>query len=294
VQEEERGKAETHLVEQAGHYDPVQLGKLGQRIRAHLDPDGTLLDERQAVARRELSFIPDLDGTVLLRGRLDAEAAAIVQAVLSPLATPLPADAHGVKDPRSPARRNADALVDAARMLLNTASLPTEGGQRPHLAITIRLSDLTDQTGTADLDTTGGQITAAAARRTACDATIIPIVLGAHSEPLDIGRASYAVPTPMRRALIARDRGCAFPGCDRPPHWCAAHHLLHWANGGPTALCNLVLVCDAHHRVVHAQEWTITIIDGHPHFTPPRWLDPHQTPLRNTLHHPPSGTEYAA
>jgi hypothetical protein len=286
IEEDERGRVETHLVEQAEDYDPTQLGKLARRIRAHIDPDGTLLDERQAVARRELSFSGDLDGTVRLRGRLDAEGAAIVQAVLSPLAAPRPADGAGLKDTRSPARRRADALVDAARMLLNTGTLPTEGGQRPHLAITIPLADLTDQTGTADLEATGDQITAAAARRTACDATIIPIVLGAHSEPLDIGRASYAVPQPMRRALINRDRGCAFPGCDRPPGWCAAHHILHWVDGGCTALCNLVLLCDAHHCTVHAEEWHITIIDGHPHFTPPRWIDPQQKPLRNTMHNP--------
>src|SRR5258705_8706836 len=119
-------------------------------------------------------------------------------------------------------------------------------------------ADLLEEIGPADLEPPGGQIPAAAARRTACDANIIPIVLGAHSEPLDVGRASYSVPTPMRRALINRDRGCAFPGCDRPPHWCAAHHILHWLDGGHTALLNLVLLCDAHHSVVHAEEWHIT------------------------------------
>ena len=284
---------ETHLVGEAGHYDPVQLGKLAQRIRAHLDPDGTLLDERQAVARRELSFIPDLDGTVLLRGRLDAEGAAIVQAALSPLAAPAPADAQGVKDPRSPARRRADALVQAARMLLDAGDLPTQGGQRPHVTITIPLADLTEESGTADLNTTGGLVTATAARRTACDANIIPIVLGAHSEPLDIGRASYSVPQPMRRALITRDKGCAFPGCDRPPNWCAAHHIVHWANGGHTALSNLVLLCDAHHSLVHTEDWQIRITNGHPEFIPPPWIDPNRKPLRNTMHHPHT-TEHAA
>jgi hypothetical protein len=295
VREEKRGNVETYLVEQAEDYDPVQLGRLARRIRAYLDPDGSLLDERQAVARRELSFSPDLDGTVRLRGRLDAEGAAIVQAALSPLAAPRPADAAGLKDPRTPARRRADALVDAARMLLNAGDLPTEGGQRPHLVVSIGLADLIAETGTADLDATGGQVTATAARRTACDANIIPIVLGAKSEPLDVGRASYEVPQPMRRALIARDRGCAFPGCDRPPGWCAAHHILHWVDGGHTALCNLVLLCDAHHSVAHAEEWQITIIDGHPHFIPPRWIDPQQKPLRNTLHHTPQhDTDHAA
>jgi hypothetical protein len=303
VEDTVRAGVEAQLVGHATQFDPVQLVKLAHRVRAHLDPDGTLLDERQAVARRELSFVPDLDGTVAIRGRLDAEAAATVQAALDPLAAPLPADEQGVKDPRTPARRRADALVQAARLLLDAGALPTQGGQRPHLTVTITLDDLrgnTDSgttdagttdpagtgTGTADLDTGAGTITAAAARRIACDAHTIPVVLGGRSEPLDVGRASYTVPQPMRRALIARDRGCTFPGCDRPPGWCDAHHIIHWADGGPTALTNLALLCDTHHRLIHAQEWHIRVADGHPEFIAPRWLDPHQTPLRNTIHHP--------
>ena len=294
--QEVRSEVEARLVGDAADLDPVQLRKAAHRIRTHLDPDGTLAEERQAVARRELSFNPDLDGTVRLRGRLDAEAAAVVQAALDPLAAPLPADpTTAAKDPRSPARRNADALVQAARMLLERGDLPTQGGQRPHLAVTIRLTDLIDALGVADLDSTGGSgISAEAARRLACDAQIIPAVLGAHSEPLDIGRGSYVVPAAIRRALIIRDKGCAFPGCDRPPSWCAVHHILHWANGGPTALHNTVLLCDFHHDRVHAQDWHIRIADGHAEFTPPRWLGHTRTPLRNTMHHPPTGTETAA
>jgi hypothetical protein len=109
---------------------------------------------------------------------------------------------------------------------------------------------------------------------------------------LDVGRAAYTVPQPMRRALIARDQGCAFPGCDRPSNWCEAHHIVHWADGGPTTLTNLALLCDSHHRLIHAQDWNIGIVDGHPEFIPPRWVDPDQTPIRNTIHHP--HIEYAA
>jgi hypothetical protein len=284
---ETRDSVEALLVADAADLDPTQLVKVGQRIRAYLDPDGSLLDERQAKARRELSFSPDLDGTVLIRGRLDAEGAATVQAALEPLAKPASADpATGQKDPRSPARRRADALVHGAQKLLDTGDLPTTSGQRPHLNVTIPFADLVAGIGVADLDA-GSNVTAQAARRLACDAQIIPVVLGAHSEPLDIGRAAYVVPTPMRRALIIRDKGCAFPGCDRPANWCAAHHILHWANGGPTALHNLVLLCDHHHDRVHAQDWQIRIVDGRAEFTPPAWLSHIHPPLRNTIHHPP-------
>jgi hypothetical protein len=96
---------------------------------------------------------------------------------------------------------------------------------------------------------------------------------------LDIGRLSRVVPRPMRRALVLRDRGCAFPGCGRPPRWCHAHHIRHWAHGGPTKLDNLVLLCGYHHRLVHHGGWEIDIgPNGHPRFTPPAWIDPRQVP----------------
>jgi Domain of unknown function (DUF222)/HNH endonuclease len=288
VDDEARAHVETTLVDHATRFDPAQLVKLASRVRAHLDPDGAVVDERQAVARRELSFAPGLDGTVVVRGRLDTEAAAIVQTALAPLAAPLPADPHGHKDHRSAARRRADALVQAARLLLDAGALPTQGGERPHLTVTIALTDLhaAGGAGTGDLDVGAGTITASAARRIACDAHTIPVVLGTRSEPLDVGRAAYTVPQPMRRALVTRDRGCTFPGCDRPPGWCEAHHITHWADGGQTTLTNLALLCDAHHRLIHAQDWQIRITDGRPEFTSPRWLDPDQRPIRNTIHQP--------
>src|SRR4051794_7939216 len=121
---------------------------------------------------------------------------------------------------------------------------------------------------------TGVPLSAPTARRLACDATIIPLVLGANSEPLDIGRATRLIPPAIRRALIARDRGCAFPGCRRPPRWCDAHHIKYWADGGETCLENLVLLCGHHHDLIHHSQWTVAIADGRPVFNPPAWLDP--------------------
>ncbi|HEX7747067.1 MAG TPA: HNH endonuclease signature motif containing protein, partial [Micromonosporaceae bacterium] len=90
---------------------------------------------------------------------------------------------------------------------------------------------------------------------------------------------------PIRRALALKDRGCAFPGCDRPPRWCAAHHITHWSTGGTTSPANGVLLCGRHHRVIHHDGWPVRIApDAHPEFTPPAWIDPHQQPRRNTYH----------
>lgn len=111
---------------------------------------------------------------------------------------------------------------------------------------------------------------------------MIPILLGSAGQPLDVGRATRSIPTPIRRALIARDQGCAFPGCDRPPSWCEAHHRIHWPDGGPTDLCNLCLLCGHHHAVVHHDGWSITMLDDRPWFIPPAWIDPSQIPRQHS------------
>jgi len=137
------------------------------------------------------------------------------------------------------------------------------------------LADLIAGTGTGDL-AHGGTLSAAAIRRLACDAGLIPLVLGANSEPLDVGTEERFVNRAMRRALNARAKGCVV--CGAPPAMCEAHHLVHWANGGPTTVDNLALFCKAHHIDVHHGHWTITMIDGRPVLSRPGWATP--TPTR--------------
>ncbi|HEY7606201.1 MAG TPA: HNH endonuclease signature motif containing protein [Actinomycetes bacterium] len=102
-------------------------------------------------------------------------------------------------------------------------------------------------------------------------ATLLPPTLGgAPSQPLEVGRATRVVQPAQRAALTVRDRGCVFPGCDRPLAWCEAHHLQHWLHGGPTNLANLALLCRAHHRAVHEGGWQLARgPDGRFTATPP-------------------------
>jgi hypothetical protein len=136
---------------------------------------------------------------------------------------------------------------------------------------------------TATLNT-GQPISAAQARRLACDAGVIPAVLGSNGEPLDVGRSTRTIPSAIRRALVVRDRGCIHPDCDRPPEWTDAHHVKHWIDGGPTALDNLCLLCHKHHWIVHHTAWRIVFLQGIPHVIPRPLIDPDQRPRRNTLH----------
>ncbi|NEE02198.1 HNH endonuclease signature motif containing protein [Phytoactinopolyspora halotolerans] len=143
--------------------------------------------------------------------------------------------------------------------------------------------------------THGGPISSESLRRLACDADITTVLVDQHGVPLRVGRTERLVTPGIYTALIARDRGCAFPGCTRPPAWTQAHHIVHWADGGPTDLENLVLVCTHHHRVIHHGGWEVRLgTDGHPEFLPPPWVDPDRTPRRNTRprhdHQPPPET----
>ncbi len=106
-----------------------------------------------------------------------------------------------------------------------------------------------------------GPVAPAVAIRLACDAAITRVVLGPHSRLTDVGRTTRVVPPHLRRALAARDRGCRFPGCDRPLAWCHAHHVIHWLHGGPTNHHNIIHVCAHHHHLLHEGGWTATF-DG--------------------------------
>ncbi len=119
----------------------------------------------------------------------------------------------------------------------------------------------------------------------ACDAGVVPVVLGIPSQPLDVGRSRRTLNTALRRALVVRAGGCCeMPGCDRPASWCEGHHLIHWAHGGATALGNLLLLCRRHHVLVHRPGWGIHLdAYGHPVFTPPTLIDPHRTPRPSRL-----------
>jgi Domain of unknown function (DUF222) len=116
-----------------------------------------------------------------------------------------------------------------------------------------------------------GPIGTELARALACDASVRRIVMAGRSQPLDVGRSTPVVPPGMRRAVIARDRRCRFPGCDRPPAWVDCHHVWHWVDGGPTAIWNLLSLCRRHHRLVHDERrgFGVELEDGVPVFRRP-------------------------
>ncbi len=279
---EARPGAEQILVDLARRAGPQEIITAGANLVARLDPDGNEpQDEDLKPPSGEVFLRKRDDGWWRLNGLLDPEFGARVNALFETWGQRRPADQDGNHDQRTPAQRHGDALFDAIHYAMTNDKAPTLSGDRTTVVVTIPLETLTSGLGAACMDGVT-QITARHTRMLACDAKIIPAVLGSESEPLDIGRAARTVTPGQRRALNLRDHGCAFPGCQRRPKHCEAHHIQPWSQLGDTDLDNLCLLCRYHHMVIHGQSgWTVRMAtDSHPEFIPPQYLDPLQTPRR--------------
>jgi len=207
----------------------------------------------------------------------DPVRAAAIRTVIDAKSAPLTAE-----DQRGTAERQADALAEVMRFVLDHGDtiLPSVGGERPRLNVHLQLPDLQNRARAGCLDF-GDTLHPTALRELCCDAGVVPIVLGGAGQPLDVGQSRRTIPDGLRRAVVARDRGCAHPGCDRPPSWCQVHHIREWALGGATQLENLVMLCCTHHAEIHSTDWVVRIgRDGIPEFIPPLWVDRQQRPRR--------------
>ncbi len=219
-------------------------------------------------------------------------------------------------DRRSRAQKLLDGLIGACAVAMTTGKLPSNGGLRPQLTVTIDHHELfqqlthtttsatketntpkqpnaTHQPGPRNTVSTGtatftGPIHPNTIRKIACDADILPVLLGTDSQILDIGRTTRIFPPHIRKAITARDGGCAFPDCTLPAPWCEAHHITYWSQGGTTGTNNATLLCSHHHHLIHKEHWRITIQNGVPWFIPPTQ---HRPPPNTPTQPPPHTTQ---
>ncbi len=207
---------------------------------------------------RDFALMPCADGSFELRGRLTSEDAAVLQRALD-----LAREVLGEQAPdpeRTPAQLRADALVLLADSVLVTGPCGRSTADRHEVVVHVDVACLSgDEHGVRHVE---GEtpIAVETARRLCCDAGIVPQLEGPTGELLAIGRRTRTVPPAIRRALRHRDGGCRFPGCTAT-RWVDAHHVIHWADGGPTDLDNLVLLCARHHRAVHELGFTVRHAD---------------------------------
>ncbi|MFC3895933.1 DUF222 domain-containing protein [Lentzea rhizosphaerae] len=274
-------EAEQPLVEYAREHEPRAVKSFARDLAYRLfqnDPEPGETEPELPVNRLRLHWKGD---QLEVRASLDKITGAKLEAMIDPLAKPRSTTPDEGPDPRTRPERDGDAFADLIDLMLRADRLPEHGGEPVTLTVTMNYEDLAATTGVATLDTRE-QVSAKLVRRLACNAGVIPVVLGGRSEQLDIGRKTRTFPAALRRLLVVRDKGCTFPGCDRPPKHCDAHHIRHWANGGATSIDNATLLCRHHHTLIHQSEWEVTLRDGTPIFIPPAWLDPARTPRTNT------------
>jgi hypothetical protein len=220
-------------------------------------------DNDERFEARGLHVSPTIGGMVRVDGDLDPENGQLLITALRSVEDAWVRGSEGLDD-RTPTQRRADALGEITRGWLDRADRPSVARERPHVVVSVDLEALRGGRGRSELEDVG-PISAQTARRLACDAGVSRVITRGRSEPLDVGRKTPVVPAGLRRAVVARDTGCRFPGCGRPQTWCDSHHVEHWADGGPTALGNLVLLCRPHHRAVH-DRFRVEMVDGDPMF----------------------------
>ena len=291
-----REEALTVLLEEAGRLSAEDLERAGRRILEVVDPDGVHaaderdLDRAERSAHLNRSLRIGFDGLGGGAGRFSGskEDLLLLTTVLLSLAAPQPAEpgscggddvctdlqcrtlGHSGRDLRDHGARMFDALIQLARMAQAGGLLPESHGGVAQVVVTMDHDDLREGVGQATT-TLGEDLDPTTVRRMACDADLVPTVLGADGSVLDVGRTQRLVTAAIWVALVVRDQHCAFPGCRRPPVMCHAHHVVHWIDGGPTCLDNLVLLCGSHHRILHGTPWRVRLgsSDRRPEFRAP-------------------------
>ncbi|NLJ54356.1 MAG: DUF222 domain-containing protein [Intrasporangiaceae bacterium] len=231
-------------------------------------PDMDEVEVAQEKLRR-FAFLsaPNIESAEITRYTmgLTPEQAAVIEAALGPLAKPRPNPETGEADLRTNGQRRAEALLElcsrAAAADAHAQGGPAESDACVHVSVS--LEELERRAGAGEVlgsAATGTRLGIETLRRLCCDADLIPHVLGVASESLDEGFVKRLFTRRQRRTLWRRDTECTFPGCSRPAAWTKAHHVLHWADGGPSNLDNAALLCQMHHTYVHSKRlWAVVL-----------------------------------
>jgi hypothetical protein len=323
-------RAETLILVAAAHTPPEKLRSMSETLVAQVAPSHTETPEQRgarleardarARARRCLRFGAETDGSLDFSGSLPVLDGRRLQQVVQAIADREYRSAKDTHDRRrlleTPQQRLADALstlVVAAQAVETAGSspsgtaspgLPTASPGLPaagvQLMVVLPYEELLDRASQRGVLMDGTSVSPGELRMRACDADLVPVVLGTGSTVLDVGRRHRLAPPGLRLAVALRDGGCAFPGCDTPMWHCDVHHIVPWQLGGPTNLGNLVALCRSHHRLVEprppstlvegisetADQWEVRVGSrGLPEFLPPRAVDPARVPIRTLASH---------
>ncbi|MGN6130134.1 MAG: DUF222 domain-containing protein, partial [Nocardioidaceae bacterium] len=276
-------RAEAHLVDLARSFDVPSLRRFAKRLFEVVCPQAAEVEEGRKLAAEEararriahLSMRDNGDGTVEGRFRLPTLHAAVLKKALDALTSPRRLG-EGRLDPDtgrklSQATLHGRGFMDLLEHHLNLKTMPSQHGSPFTLVVTIPLQTLLDGLGAATLET-GDRLSAGEARRLACQAGIIPMVLDGESMPLDVGRKKRCFDFHQKLVIDQRhraQRGCATSNCGRPPAYCEYHHEHPWAAGGRTDARHGIPLCPPHHHMAdHPETWNMRRnTDGSVRFT---------------------------
>ena len=285
---------EVLLVQQATQLSYQDLDRVAARLVEAIDPDGILpADEAEHRLRRFFHLKHRKDGSWAGDFRLTPDVGQKLAALLGPLTKPQttrfqtegdedsPSAKHAIADERTQGQRHHDALAAVLDAALRTDDLPSAGGTPTTLIISMSWRDFMSEHGVGTY-ADGTPVSARTARLLADQADIAFCIKGAKGAALDLYRSRRIASPAQTLALIARDAGCSFPGCDVSPHFCERHHVVAWYDGGDTNIGNLTLVCSYHHHQFAQRGWLCKInTDGLPVWIPPKWIDRQQRPILN-------------
>jgi hypothetical protein len=266
--------AEAHLVDMAPDFTPAQLRILARRVLDVVAPEvgeaaeARVLENQEREAAKHLSVLffarpQGIEGVTEIRIRTTDAVAARVRSHLESLTAPRHLAAAGgmALEDRRPYSRRVGEAFNTLIETLDPARLPIHGGTATTVMITIPFAELLKDLGAASMHGSSEgelRISAGEARRLACNAMIIPAVLGGQSEILDLGRARRLFTPAQRKAMAARDKVCCAEGCTMPAAWCEAHHFEKpWSRGGLTNLKHGKLLCPWHHQRAHGSRYAV-------------------------------------
>ena len=239
---------EGKLLADARRQSPGKFRKTCEQYRHAADPESYARDEFEKYEHRHLQMSRWVDGSLIISGVLGPAEGVAFRSAIEPLARP-----SGAYDLRTREQRLADALFEKVTY--------NGGRQNVSMQVTASVETLLGLVGSP-----GGEhefslpISSKTVQRWACDCSLSRVLLQ-DSVVIDVSRSERTIKGPRRRALIARDQHCQWPGCERPASWCDAHHIVHWAFGGGGEIENQVLLCHRHHVLVHEGEWQLVKTD---------------------------------
>jgi hypothetical protein len=306
VREENFDEIEPQLAGYARQFGLDQFRLLARHLVDVLDPDGTLRDAKHRERQRALNIKQRPDGSVTGNFEGTAEFGEALLSLLDKFAAPRP-EADGVKDPRTPAQRRHDGLLDAMKLLLRSDRLGDCHGVTTTMIVTMSFEQLRSGQGLARTGH-GASVPVQDVLANIGDTRIFPVILDddppttgpreggrpvsdlfAKARPVAAYGTAHRIFTEGQRlAMLARDKGCSFPGCTVGPQLCETHHVTEWQIGNRTCIDDAALLCGWHHREFENLGWDCVMLDGVPHFRAPHWLDRERTPKRNTAHDVPA------